>query len=406
MSVEPSPPPRRPGSRGLVIGRFVGAPVVVTTAWPVGAIVLVALFGPTVNDVLPGSELRGYVVAAGYALLLFLSVLLHEGAHAAVAHQQGKQVHEISLTLWGGQTSYSDDAPRPGSAILVSLAGPLTNLVLGVVAWFVVDQTALTDGHPVPRLLVGALAWSNLFVGAFNLVPGLPLDGGQVLEGIVWRLSGRRTTGTLVAGWIGRVVAGLVVLGFIVVPMARGAQPSVFSIVWALLIGTFLWQGASAAIASATLRQGIESIDLRSLVHPVVAVPTTALLADVVGVLTQHHAEVAASGPAPAYGQRSAGLEPVVLVTEAGRLVGTVDPTAMRSVPAASLAGTPASAVAVPLAPGAAVHTETPETELTARAALLSRRASVIVVVTGGEVSGALLSAEIQARLRENGIGA
>lgn len=390
-----------------MIGRFVGAPVVVTTAWPIGAIVLMALFGPTVVDALPGSStLRGYAVAAGYVVLLFVSVLLHEGAHAAVAHQQGKQVQEISLTLWGGQTSYTDESPRPGTAILVSAAGPLTNLVIGGLAWWVMSGTTLTEGHDVARLLVGATALSNLFVGLFNLVPGLPLDGGQVLEGVVWRLTGRRATGTLVAGWIGRVVAGLVVLGFVVVPMARGYQPEVFSIVWALLIGTFLWQGATAAIRSAQVRRGIDEVDLRAVVHPVVAVPTATPLSDVVAVLTRHHAETTPAGPPPAYGQRSTGPEPVVLVTEHGRLTAALDPAALRTVPTSALATTPVSAVSVPLAPDAVVDVGGDVTAFTASAALLSARTGVIVVVRDGQVCGALLAGEVQARLRAHGLDA
>jgi hypothetical protein len=266
--------------------------------------------------------------------------------------------------------------------------------------------TALTDGHGVARLLVGATALSNFFVGAFNLVPGLPLDGGQVLEGVVWRLTGRRATGTLVAGWAGRVVAGLVVLGFVVVPLARGDQPEVLSIVWALLIGTFLWQGASAAIRSAEVRRGIDSVDLHAAVHPVVAVPSTAALSEVVAVLTQHHARTAPGGPAPAYGQRSAGPEPVVLVTEHDRLTAAVDPVALRAVPAAALTTTPVSAVSVPLAPDAVVDTGAEVTAFTASAALLSARTAVIVVVREGQVVGALLAGEVQARLRAHGLDA
>src|SRR5699024_6941088 len=96
-------------------------------------------------------------------------------------------------------------------------------------------------------LLTYAFAWANTFVAVFNLVPGLPLDGGFLLEALVWKVSGSRHLGTMVAGWAGRVLVVLVVI-YALFPVLQGERISLTRVLWALVIGGFLWQGASQAV--------------------------------------------------------------------------------------------------------------------------------------------------------------
>ena len=130
------------------------------------------------------------------------------------------------------------------------------------------------------RLLAWALMLSNLLVGAFNLLPGLPLDGGRVVSAAVWRVTGRRHTGTVVAGWTGRVVA-VVLLGLpFLVAVLRGADVSLVDVVWAALLGAFIWVGASQSILQANVQQRLPAVSARSLTRRAVPVAVDVPLAE------------------------------------------------------------------------------------------------------------------------------
>lgn len=118
--------PTRKRSKGLVIGHLAGAPVILTPSWFMAALVLTFVFAPNVIRVQPNLPLAGVVgVAFGFALLLALSVFLHEAAHALVATRQGQKVHELAVTLWGGHTAFSNQLKGPGSAALVAIVDQL-----------------------------------------------------------------------------------------------------------------------------------------------------------------------------------------------------------------------------------------------------------------------------------------
>ncbi|MEK8229140.1 site-2 protease family protein [Oerskovia sp. M15] len=212
-------------------------------------------------------------------LLLFVSVFLHEVAHAVVARSRGHEVTELAVTIWGGHTAYSGTSRRPLDGILISVVGPLTNLLLALVCWVAFQaQPTMT----IPALLLYAAAFSNAFVGVFNLLPGLPLDGGQILESVVWAVTGSRTKGTIAAGWVGRVMAVGIVVVAIGWPLADGRQVDLFTVVWAALIGAFLWSGAGAAIRTGHTRQAVAGLTVAALAYPAVSAPVTATVSDVV----------------------------------------------------------------------------------------------------------------------------
>src|SRR5690606_31508822 len=116
------------------------------------------------------------------------------------------------------------------------VAGPLVNLVLGG-ALLAAAQPLLAGTGLTQRavgVLVAAMASANLVVAAFNLVPGLPLDGGQLLAALVWRISGRQHTGTVAAAWVGRALALGLVAWAVLVPLATGRRPELFTLLWTL----------------------------------------------------------------------------------------------------------------------------------------------------------------------------
>lgn len=256
---------------GWRVGTLGGIPVFIGGGWVVIGLVMVVMFGPQVALALPGLGALSYVVAAGYAVLLLLSVLLHEGAHALVARLCGYRVHRIVADLMGGHTAYDAARATPGRSALVALAGPAANGVVCLVGWAVLPYVR----GDVSGLLLGAVAWTNGFVALFNLLPGLPLDGGFLIDSLVWRLAGRRHLGLLAAGWTGRIVTIAVAVWFLVLPLLRGQTPSLFTLAWTGLVAAFLWMGASQAITTGRLRGRLAALDLHTVTVPVVTMGTS-----------------------------------------------------------------------------------------------------------------------------------
>ncbi|MFC8597359.1 site-2 protease family protein [Isoptericola sp. NPDC057191] len=368
-------------SRGWVVGRIAGAPVLVTPSWFFGALVLTLVFAPTVRSwFAPRMTTTGVlVVAFAFVLLLFASVFLHEVAHALVARSRGHRVTELALTLWGGHTAYTGPGGRPLDGVLVAVVGPLTNLALAGAFWVAFQLQPIGT---VPSMLLFAGAVSNAFVGFFNLLPGLPLDGGQILESIVWGATGSRSKGTLAAGWVGRVVAIGVLAWALLWPLLDGGTPSWVTVVWAALIGAFLWSGAGDAIKGAQTRARVATLSARGLAVPAVVVPVATTVAGV---------SVAAAGSPGAV---------VAVVGPSGEPVGWVDPAAVANVPAARADATPVESVVVPFPPGSAVTSDLEGDALLDRLAHGSSGARVVPVLEAGRVTGVLDVARVAAALR------
>ncbi|MGW9419484.1 site-2 protease family protein [Cellulosimicrobium funkei] len=377
-----TPAPAGPRTKGWVIGRVVGAPVILTPSWFLAAAILTVLFAPTVQRLAPHLGPEIYLVSFAFVLLLFASVFLHEVAHALVARARGQHVTELAVTLWGGHTAYSGTSARPLDGFLISVVGPLTNLALAVVFW-VTFQAQPT--FSVPALLLYAAAFSNAFVGFFNLLPGLPLDGGQILESAVWAATGSRTKGTVAAGWVGRAVAVGVVAWALVWPLTYGGRPDLWTVAWAALIGAFLWSGAGQAITVGRTREAVSGLTVRSLARPAVAVPSTATVGEV-------GRSVALAGGAHVV---------AVLVDGAGRPLGYVDPAAAAAVPPDAAETTPVGAVAVPLPGAATIDAHGAGQDMLAELSRVGRDAAVVVVTDGGRVVGALEVARVVAALRD-----
>jgi hypothetical protein len=162
------------------------------------------------------------------------------------------------------------------STALVAVAGPLSNLALAGVSWLAQPHVGGGMVHGV----LDAVTYTNLFVGLYNLLPGLPLDGGQIVSSLVWRATGRKGTGLTAAGWLGRVVAVGSVLWFVGLPLLRGQTPTPIALVWTAMIGFFLWRGASAAIRSGQIHDASAG-PAAEVLDPVVLVPGETSLGEV-----------------------------------------------------------------------------------------------------------------------------
>jgi Zn-dependent protease len=246
-----------------------GVDVLVRSSWLLVAALIAVLLAPRVEEVQPGLGGGKYVAGIAFAVLLYLSVLLHEMSHALMAKRYGLPVRSITLHFLGGVTEIDGEPDTPRREFGVSVVGPLTSIAVGVV--FVALSFVTPDG--LLLLAVQGLATANLIVGVLNLVPGLPLDGGRVLRAAVWRASGSPHRGTIVAGWAGRGVAMLVLLWPMLQPVLLNRPPDLFDFLLSFVIAAFLWGGASSAIVSARVRRKLPALQARNLARRVLAVP-------------------------------------------------------------------------------------------------------------------------------------
>ena len=259
--------------------------MLVRSSWLVVAGLIAVLLAPKVEAAAPDLGAWKYVAGLAFAVLLYMSVLLHEMSHALMAKRYGLSVKSITLHFLGGVTEI-DEPDTPRREFGVSVVGPLTSIAIGVgfvALWFVTPDGLL-------RLAVEGLAGANLIVGVLNLIPGLPLDGGRVLRAVVWKATGSPHKGTIVAGWGGRVTAVLALAWPIVQELFLEVRPMVFDYVLAFVIATFLWGGASSAIMSAKLRLRLPTLQARALARRTLAVPHDLPLAEAVRRAQEQHA--------------------------------------------------------------------------------------------------------------------
>jgi Zn-dependent protease len=267
--------PRQP-SPGVRIARPFGIPVFISPYWFLIAGVFVFLFAHNLTQAVPGN-LR-YLVAAAFVVLLYASVLVHELSHSVVARAFGLPVRRILLYPLGGFSEIEQEPPTPGRELSVSAAGPAISLALagvGYLVWQVVH-----DG--VAGVLLHQLWVANLLVGVFNLLPGLPLDGGRMLRAGVWKVTGRPAQATVVAGWAGRVLAVLV----LVVPLGlfalAGQQIQLFDVAWLAVIAAFMWGGATQAMRATRVRELLPGIQARTLARRAIPIPANLPLAEAI----------------------------------------------------------------------------------------------------------------------------
>lgn len=377
--------PAVPHSKGWVIGRVAGAPLILQPMWFAVAAVVTAFLVPLVRSALPGVAVGWTVViAATFVVVLFASVLLHELAHAFVARRLGRQVHEVVLSALGGHTAFRRGSLGPGGSALVAAAGPAVNLVLGGV--LLAAAQPLLDGASLTQrasgVLVAAMASANLLVAAFNLVPGLPLDGGQLLAALVWRISGRQHTGTVTAAWVGRALAVGLVLWAVGSPLLSGRSPDAFTLVWTLVIAAAVWSGASGALRQAVAQERAAQLSIATVGRPVATLAEDAS--------ARHAAELLGSG----------GPHDVVLVAAGGGAVGYVDKVALGAVPEAALSTTSAWSVAAPLRPGAVVDAGLEGQELLLALVGAFRVQPVVVAVQDGRPVALVVDGEVARRLQ------
>ncbi|MGF2034301.1 MAG: site-2 protease family protein [Nostoc sp. CmiVER01] len=276
------------------------------------------------------------------ALMLFASVVAHELGHSFVAIRQGIDVKSITLFIFGGLASLEKESKTPGEAFWVAIAGPLVSFLLcGIVT--VIGVTTTASG-PLAAIL-GVLASVNLALALFNLIPGLPLDGGNILKAIVWKITGNPYKGVTFASRVGQIFGWVAILSG-VLPLILFGSAGNF---WNLLVGFFLLQNAGNSAQFARVQEKLTGLTAEDAVthdSPIVSANLT---------LREFADERVISGQ---------NWHRFLVTDDDGQLVGAIAIDNLRTIPTAMWSETQVKDVMRPITESTTVQSDQPLLEV------------------------------------------
>ena len=254
-------------NENLSLGRIFG--IHVGLNWSllvVAALIAWSLATSLLPSASPGHSSGAYWTAGVVSAFVFLaSLLAHELAHSVVAMRRGVKVEGITLWLFGGVSRFSSDTASPGAQALITFVGPLTSLVLGAVFYL---AAVAFGGGAHPALFVATLAWLayiNISLGVFNLVPAFPLDGGRLLQSLIWLRTGDRLRATRIAARIGMLFAYLLIAYGLATFIFAG---SLIGGVWSVFLGWFLLSAARSEETGGLIRQALSGMTVAQVMTP------------------------------------------------------------------------------------------------------------------------------------------
>jgi Zn-dependent protease len=365
------------------MGRPFGVPVYVAPSWFLVAALITWVFGGQLDRVLPELGALRYLVSLFFAVAFYASVLVHELAHTVAALRFKLPVRRIQLQFFGGVSEIEKEAETPGREFVLSFVGPLLSLVLS--GLFYLAMLAVEPGT-VPGVLLAGLMISNLIVAAFNLLPGLPLDGGRMLRAVVWKITGRPMSGTIAAAWVGRALAVSVLIGLPLLTQSGvlgatqdhvGGMDTVTDALLAAILAAIIWTGAGNSLRMARLREHLPELRARSLTRRAVPVETSTPLSEALRRANE------------------AGARALVVVDADGEPLSLVREAAIVGVPEHRRPWVAVSGLAQDLTDGMRVSAE-----LAGEALLDTLRATpateYLVVEDSGEIYGVLSAADVE----------
>ena len=229
--------------RSLRLARIFGIPVEINVSWLVVFLLLTLVIAQQLGDTNLGwPAAQRWLVSALLVVLFFVSVLAHELSHSLLARRIGIPVQGITLFIFGGVSRLGRQPERPLTEFSVAVIGPATSFFLAAVlggAWYL-----LGGPNSVLGVILFVLAWTNLVLGGFNMLPGYPLDGGRVLRSAVWGMTGSYRRGTAVAIRAGQAIGGATVVFGIVTATLWNTLDGV----WIAVVGVFLFSVATVSL--------------------------------------------------------------------------------------------------------------------------------------------------------------
>ncbi|MFD5229591.1 site-2 protease family protein [Streptomyces qaidamensis] len=378
------PAPQRPEPRGgLLMGRPFGVPVYVAPSWFLVAALITWVFGGQLERVLPELGAARYLVSLFFAVAFYASVLVHELAHTVAALRFKLPVRRIQLQFFGGVSEIEKEAETPGREFVLAFVGPLLSLVLAGV-FYAAAQTV--EPGTVPGVLLAGLMISNLIVAAFNLLPGLPLDGGRMLRAVVWKITGKPMKGTIAAAWVGRALAVSVLVGLPLLTQSGAlgtdaadnvGMDTVLDALLAAILAAIIWTGAGNSLRMARLREHLPELRARALTRRAVPVETDTPLSE---ALRRANA---------------AGARALVVVDADGQPLSLVREAAIVGVPEHRRPWVAVSGLAQDLTDGMRVSAELSGEELL-DALRATPATEYLVVEETGEIYGVLSAADVE----------
>jgi len=354
-----------PGS--LNLGKIAGISIYINVSW---FIILVFLTWSLATGwfpiFYPGWTATTYwVISLVSALLLFVSVLLHELAHSLVARARGLSVKNITLFIFGGVSNIEQEPTSPGVEFQMAVVGPVVSLLIGLLAYLL--QLPFRGSKSPIVAILAYLAVTNVLLGIFNLIPGFPLDGGRVLRSIIWKVTGSLQRATRIVTIVGQIIAYL----FILWGIWQFFGGNILNGIWIGFIGWFLLSAAQSANSQVMLQSMFRGVTVSDVMNTnLVTVPANISLQRLVD-------EYFLPG-----GLRSA------LVMQADQLAGLITLSDIRHVPRDQWAQVPVGHAMIPLE---RLHVVSPQQSLNDVLPLMAGRdVNQLPVVQNGRLVGIL----------------
>lgn len=249
----------------LRIGRIGGITIELHLSWLIiGFLVaysLAAVQLPSIPEYRDWSTAEYWIVGVVTSVLFLASVLFHELFHALLARRFGLPVSNITLFVFGGAANLTEEPKRPRDEALIAAVGPVSSLVLGGVLWAV----DLVVTQEQVGAVIGWLAFINITLGIFNLVPGFPMDGGRLLRALLWKIRGDRFAATRNAAAVGRLIGYLIIgIGVLIALAPEGLVAGI----WLALIGWFLSNAAESTVAQMGVQRTLQGVRVRDVMDP------------------------------------------------------------------------------------------------------------------------------------------
>lgn len=241
---------------GWRIGTLFGIPLYIDYSWFIILFVITLGNGAQFSLEREWEPVVAWSAGLVLAVLLFVSVLLHELGHSLVAKSQGIKVNSITLFIFGGIASIEQESKTPGKAFQVAIAGPAVSFTL----FALLGLLAQLGSELSPVTVVAAdLSRINLVLGVFNLIPGLPLDGGQILKAAVWKLTGNRFQGIHWAAQTGKILGmSAIAFGLVMLFITNS-----YGGIWIALLGWFALRNANAYDRLAVLQEALVKLQAK-----------------------------------------------------------------------------------------------------------------------------------------------
>jgi len=353
------------------LGRIAGIEIGIHYSWILAFVIIAwSLAQGFFPQSYPGwSTVTYWITGILAALLLFVSVLIHELAHSLVARARGLPVRSITLFILGGVSNLEEEPEKPAIEFAMAIVGPLTSLILAGIFWGI---TFLISNQESPvAAMLSYLALINAILGAFNLLPGFPLDGGRVLRSILWSSTGSLTKATNIAATVGRFLGwGLIAFG-----LFQLLTGNFLGGLWIAFIGWFLSNAADTSRREATLREHLSGFKVRDVMYtaPEVVSPEASVEDVVWDIFRQRHRRA-------------------VPICQDGNPVGIVTITDVKELSQEKWAQTPVKEIMT----RAPLYSVTPEDDLNTALKLIAQHdLNQVLVLSQGKCVGLLSRADI-----------